>query len=89
VLTENENKLTAKGCQKQVLKKYITHKHYQNCLNNILYYVENRRIQSKSHEIHSVKINKLIYTPFCDKRFILDDGFSTLAFGHKDCYLYT
>ena len=61
----------------------------KKCLNNIVYSVENRRIQSKNHQIYSVKFNKLVFTPFCDKRLILDDGINTLAFGHKDSDLYT
>jgi hypothetical protein len=84
IQTEHENKKVAKGLQKAVLKKYITHDNYKNCLNNVIYYAMNVRFQSKKHEIKTIRCNKLIYTPFCDKRYIKNDGISSYAFGHKN-----
>ena len=41
-------------------------------------------IQSKSHQILTHSINKINLPCFDGKRYILDDGITTLAYGHKD-----
>ena len=43
-----------------------------------------KRIQSELHRIGTYDINKISLSCFDDKRFILDDGINTLAYGHKD-----
>ena len=43
-----------------------------------------KRIQSKSHNIGTYELNKISLSCFDDKRYILDDGINTLAYGHKD-----
>jgi hypothetical protein len=80
---DNKNKNTAKGLQKAILKKYINHDNYKNVLtkNNCLS-TSMHRIQSKDQVIETIKLNKLIFTPMDDKRYILDNGIDTLPFGH-------
>jgi len=68
--------------QRAILKKYISHKDYQKCLNNTIIFANTRRLQSKNYEIKTVKIDKMVYTPFDDKKYINCDGISTLSFGH-------
>ena len=41
-------------------------------------------IQSKSHKIGTYELNKTSLSGFDDKRYILDNGINTLAYGHKD-----
>ena len=43
-----------------------------------------KRIQSKLHEIGTCEIKKFSLSCFDDKKHILDDGVSTLAYFHKD-----
>ena len=43
-----------------------------------------KRMQSELHRIGTYDINKISLSCFDDKRFILDDGINTLAYGHKD-----
>jgi hypothetical protein len=80
---DNKNKTTAKGLQKAVLKKYINHSNYKNVLttNNCLS-TTMHRIQSKDHVLETIELNKLIFTPMDDKRYINDNGIDTLPFGH-------
>ena len=85
ILLADENKRTAKGLQRAILKKYITHNDYKESLNNTLIYADTRRIQSVNHQLKTIKTNKLIYSPFCDKRYIKNDKINSLAFGHKNC----
>ena len=40
-------------------------------------------IRSHKHEIFSETVNKIALAADDDKRIILDDGISTLAFGNK------
>ena len=39
-------------------------------------------IRSHSHEIYTEEINKVALSADDDKRIILEDGVSTLAYGH-------
>ena len=41
-------------------------------------------IRSHKHEIFSETVNKIALSANDDKRIILDDKISTLAFGHKN-----
>ena len=43
-----------------------------------------KRIQAKKHKIGTYEIDKIALSCFDDKRQVLDDGFHTLAFFHKD-----
>jgi len=40
------------------------------------------RIQSKEHQLQTIELTKLIFQPFDDKRYILEDGINTIPFGH-------
>ena len=42
------------------------------------------RIQGKKHKLGTYEINKILFSVFDDKRFILNDGIHTLAYFHKD-----
>ena len=82
---ETQNKKAAKGLQKATLKKYVNHEHYRNViLNNKIYINKMKRIESKKHSVNTVEVKKLIFHPFEDKRYILDDGINSVPFGHKD-----
>ena len=52
-------------------KKFIRHK--------------SKRISAKKHKTGTYKIDKIALSCFDDKRYVLDDGVSTLAYFHKDC----
>jgi hypothetical protein len=84
ILLYDENKKRAKGCQIAVVNKFLTHDHYKQCLDNTIFYVENRRLQGKNQTISTLKLTKQIFTPFCDKRMIDDDGISSKPFGYKN-----
>ena len=43
-----------------------------------------KRILSEKHNIGSYLLNKVSLSCFDDKRFILDDGINSLAYGHKN-----
>ena len=43
-----------------------------------------KRIQSKKHKLAIYEIDKISFSCFDDKRFVLDDGIHTLAYFHED-----
>ena len=43
-----------------------------------------KRIQSVLHSVGTYDVNKISLSCFDDKRYVLDDGINTLAYGHKD-----
>ena len=80
---ETSNKKTAKGLQKTILNKYINHQHYRDViLNKKIFSSSMKRIQSKDHSLQTVELTKLIFQPFDDKRYLLEDGIHSIPFGH-------
>ena len=43
-----------------------------------------KKIGSKKHKIYTQESDKISLSCFDDKRYILDNGINTLAYGHKD-----
>ena len=43
-----------------------------------------KSIRSDFHQIKSYEINKISLSSFDDKRYILDDGITSLAYGYRD-----
>lgn len=74
----------AKGLQNTVVKNFITHDHYKEVLNEeSIITSENRRIQSKFFDLHTVLSHKISHTAFDDKRFICSNKIDTLPYGYK------
>ena len=81
--TESKNNKTAKGVKKNVTKKDISHTDYLDCLqNNKIMHHKMRTIRSDHHVISSYQINKTSLSCYDDKRYILDDGITSLAYGN-------
>ena len=73
----------AKGVKKIVVKNCITHADFLICLRS----GKNQMItmnsfRSEKHDIFTQKINKIALSADDDKRFVLEDGVHTLAWGH-------
>lgn len=76
-------KNTAKGLQKAVLRKDVNHQHYKNVLfNNKVFDCEVHRIQSREHQLTTVKQIKRVFQPLDDKRYYLTNGIDSYAYGH-------
>ena len=74
---------TAKGIKKNVIKKNITHENYKETLfNNKQMHHKMKTIRSQNHELGSYEINKVSLSCFDDKRYILEDGITSYAYGH-------
>ena len=80
---EIKNNKTCKGVKKNVVKRDIDHKDYLSVLQNST--IRNHKmktIRSDHHVVSSYEINKISLSCFDDKRYILDDGISSYAYGH-------
>ena len=74
---------TAKGIKKNVIKKNITHENYKETLfNNKQMHHKMKTIRSQNHQLGSYEINKVSLSCFDDKRYILEDGITSFAYGH-------
>ena len=82
--TDTSESKRAKGIKKGTVKKKITHSDYLRTLEDqTRSFAEMRTIRSDKHQLMSYTINKIGLSCYDDKRFILDDGKTTLAFGNK------
>ena len=74
----------AKGIQKHYVKKHVRHEQFLDVLRNTTRstHAKFRVFRSTNHVINTVEMNKLCLCVFDDKRYILDDGVHTLAYGH-------
>ena len=76
---------TAKGIKKNVIKKDIQRENYKETLfNNKQMYHKMKTIRSQNHELSSYEINKVSLSCFDNKRYILEDGKTSYAYGHKN-----
>ena len=82
---DNKGGKTAKGINKNIIKNNITHENYKYILfNDEQMYHKIKTIRSNNHEIGSYEINKVSLSCFDDKRYILEDGITSYAYGHKN-----
>ena len=80
----------AKGVKKSVLRKTISHDDYRTCLlEKKVYACDMPGLRSYKHTIHGETVHKVALAPLDTKRYILEDGITTLAFGHKDIPAHT
>jgi hypothetical protein len=82
-----EEKQTAKGIQKGFVRKHITHADYKRCLtsdqrSDQQQYASFSKFNTRRQQVTTDQINKVGLCAFDNKRFMLDDGVSSLAYGH-------
>ena len=75
---------TAKGIVKSVKERDLNHQMY----NDVLFGEKGTRtsmniMKSINHEIKTYQVNKKSLSCFDDKRFLLEDGVTSLEYGHQ------
>ena len=76
-------KRTAKGVSKPVIQKKLRHELYKQCLFNKETQMESMNLfRTDHHNIYTVQLTKTTLSAYDDKRYILNDGIHTLAYGH-------
>ena len=72
-----------KGIKRNVVENKITFENYESALfDNKIYKCTQNTILSKLHRVYSVKEKNDSLNPYDEKRYILNDKMSTLAWGH-------
>ena len=80
---EIKNNKACKGISKNVVERDIDHKDYLSVLqNSTINKHKMKTIRSDHHVVSSYEINKISLSCFDDKRYILDDGITSYAYGH-------
>ena len=89
ILTADEKEIRkAKGVKKCVVKKQIRHEQYKECLSQkILFHHGMDMLRSQGHHIYGLHVNKISLSPLDTKRFVLNNGIDTLAYGHHRCQM--
>ncbi len=83
LLYGTEEKKTAKGVKKYVINSRLKHDMYRSCLlDQKLRHDSMNMIRSENHQLHTITVNKVSLSPFDDKRYLLVDGITSLAYGH-------
>ncbi|KAE9522948.1 hypothetical protein AGLY_016579 [Aphis glycines] len=73
----------SKGVKKNVVENKLCFDDFKNCLlTKKPKYVRQNLFRTKKHDIFTVEQNKKALSVYDDKRFILDNGIDTLAWGH-------
>ena len=82
---DSKPKLTAKGVKRGYVKKHVKHDMYLHTLHSKKSTAaEFKTFRSIRHRVYTFNLKKVCLSAFDDKRFILSDGISTLAYGHCD-----
>ena len=81
--SNDEETKKLKGIKKSVVSQEIHFDHYKNCLLQHIQYKHNMNtFRSQKHHVYSVCQNKTSLSCFDDKRWMCDDGITTLPYGH-------
>ena len=80
---DEKQKNTAKGIRSSVIKQQLKHDLYRKSLfHDKRFYFEMKSITHKKQKLYTTSINKLSLSNFDDKRYVLGNGYETLALGH-------
>ncbi|XP_033729639.1 uncharacterized protein LOC117318793 [Pecten maximus] len=82
VMTHVESK-KAKGIKKYVIENHTRFEHYKECLLDRKVIMSHmNQIRSYKHQLYNISMTKRGLSPFDDKRYLLDDGITSYAYGH-------
>ena len=80
---EGKEDKRAKGISKIVVENELSLQDYKNTLfNKTLMKSKMDLLCSHNHQIFCENICKIFFSSFDDKRYVLEDGISSLAYGH-------
>ena len=83
VMDGGEESKKCKGIKKQVVENSITHEDYKTCLLTGKEQLRKQNIiRSYEHEVYTEEVNKIALAAGDDKRYMLENGIHTLAWGH-------
>ncbi|XP_053213681.1 uncharacterized protein LOC128397042 [Panonychus citri] len=84
IISDEGEKKTAKGVQKNVLQQQIIKEDYLTCLYNLETFKHTmHRLQSRNHQIYGIELRKVTLSPLDDKRWSIN-AVDTYAFGNHN-----
>ena len=82
-LLNGKPKFMAKGVSRRYILKHLHHKDYLRTLKETESTIATfSTIRSLKQQINTLEVTKKCLSAFDDKRYILNDGITTLAYGH-------
>ena len=82
-MDEGKENKRCKGIKKAVVEKSIRHEDYKTCLETGKEQLRRQNIiRSYEHVLYTEEVNKIALSATDDKRYLLNDSFDTLAWGH-------
>ena len=82
-MNEGKENKKCKGIKKAVVERSITHEDYKTCLQTGKEQLRRQNIiRSYEHTLYTEEVNKIALSAADDKRYLLNDSFDTLAWGH-------
>ena len=83
ILPNVKPKFTAKGVSRRYILKQLHHKDYLQALKETESTIATfSALRSQKQQIKTIELTKKCLSAFDDKRYILNDGTTTLAYGH-------
>ena len=83
LLPHGKLKFTAKGVSRRYVLKHLHHKDYLRTLEETESTTATfSALCSQKQQIKTIELTKKCLSVFDDKRYILNDGITTLAYGH-------
>lgn len=83
ILSESGVKQAAKGISRSAAKQNLKHNVYKTCLETLQpTTVKQCRIGCEKHQVFSIQQTKRALSAYDDKRYLLDDGITSYAYGH-------
>ena len=78
-----DRKLAAAGVKKKVAKRELLHSYYKATLTTHRdRIVTQKTLRSYNHTVSNITQHRIGLTAYDDKRYMLDDGITTRAYGH-------
>ena len=82
-LDDGKEEKKAKGVVKCVIKKDLKHEMYDKILKTSgKMYSRMKVLRSQKHRMYTMEMNKVSLSAYDDKRYILNDGINSYAYGH-------
>ena len=83
LLPNGKPKFTAKGVSRRYILKHLHHKDYLRILKETESAIATfSTLRSQKQQIKTIELTKICLSAFDDKRYILNDGITTLAYEH-------
>ena len=80
---QDKAKMTAKGVKRGYVKKHVQHDQFlRTLISKVPTRASFQLFRSTNHVVRTIEVDKLCLSAYDDKRYLLEDGCHSLAYGH-------